>query len=218
MPAHVADDDLHHVVPIFGCVGAHRAVGLDVGDGDDVVATQSFDTAPSAGECQLFVATQVLPGKDQQRVGEPGAVQGSGGGFIEVCQAQAGHHRAEAGADRFDVETRRGGSCHRLSSFRLAQCCGWEISDAVVALRLPSFAADRLSKTTAAMDVKPGRSKALHPGSHRPHHHFSARRTQLLDEKLICDRCRPGRLETAQSIGRRRSGRGPGHSNPPSDL
>ena len=49
-----------------------------------------------------WLARQVLAGKDQQRVFEPGGVERLESLVVELGDAKAGHHGAERGVDRFD--------------------------------------------------------------------------------------------------------------------
>ena len=102
MPAHVAFEDLDDIVVVG--LDAQRAVGPDVADRCHV----ELKRPEAPGKADLLVARQVLTGKDQQRMLEPGLVQFAPAFVIDRGQADACDHGAERGVYRCDVEAGHG--------------------------------------------------------------------------------------------------------------
>jgi hypothetical protein len=102
MPAHVALQHLHHVVVVF--FQPQGAVRFDVADRGHL----EFERPEALGEGDLLVAREMLVGKDQQRVLEPGGVERAPGGVVQLRDLDAADYGAEAGVERFDIES----ACH----------------------------------------------------------------------------------------------------------
>jgi hypothetical protein len=72
------------------------------------MSSLSFSSRKVPSGLTLLVARQMLVGKDQQRVLEPGGVERAPGGVVQLRDLDAADHGAEAGVDRFDIES----ACH----------------------------------------------------------------------------------------------------------
>jgi len=89
VPAHVAFEDLDHVVAAV--IRSYRAVLADVADRGEI----ELQLAKATGECDLLVIAEVLVRKHQQRVLQPQLVESGEFGFAQVRESGTGHHRTE---------------------------------------------------------------------------------------------------------------------------
>ena len=94
MPTHIALEDLHAVVVVL--LEPQAAVLLDVADRRHL----ELERPEALGEGDLLLAREMLVGKDQQRMFQPGGVERVEGLVVDLGNAKAGDNRAEGGVDR----------------------------------------------------------------------------------------------------------------------
>ena len=80
-----------------------RAVGLHVAERCQV----ELERSEAPGKSDLFIATEMLAGKNQQRVLEPRGVELVPHRVVDRGDLHPGHHRAESRVERLDVECAR---------------------------------------------------------------------------------------------------------------